>query len=686
MKLSLAWLGRYLECPQEQLDPVAIATVLNRTTCEVDASISLNLDHNRFSVARLTEYDDQVAILFCDERQQAFTLPARHEMVIGWHYLLSNEAGVVSWATMADAASEKEGLLGPCRIDDTSNASWQDTVPWRDTILVIDNKSITHRADLWSHYGMARELAALLRIPLRPVDYASLPFVTGVPRNFPLNMVIATPHCRRMSMAVINQVAIVPSSPAVVLQLARVDMKSHNAVVDATNWVMLDLGQPMHAFDQRSFAASQSLTVRQAHEQESIVLLDGSVAQLTAQDIVVSDGTNKPLSVAGIKGGKESGVVQDTTGLVIEAGSFDAGTIRKTSQRLKLRTESSVRVEKTLDPVMTELALQRFIALLQEWGCAGSVVAEGVTLGVSPITPTITLPIQQLQTVIGAPIPPNFVIQALESIGFQVTFDGNSFAVTVPSWRAQKDVTIVQDVIEEVARLWGYDNVVPQLPTREMRPFTVYKQTMVQSLKKLAAYGLQMHEVQNYPLYDEQLLAQLAWQPTAITVKNPLSSNAVRLVTSLVPHLLKNIATNMHAAPSLRFIEVNVVWPTAVWPTANDDWHEQEKIAFIWWEKNRTISFYEGKQLLATIFAALQTAVVYHPLLDPAVAQQAPWYAPYQSAVITAEDMSLGYCGMVDATVLSRVVPFGTAFVAELSMHRCHLLPECREIFLSIWL
>lgn len=670
MKLSLAWLSQYLGCPSEQLDGAVIRELLNKTTCEIDALIPVSIESDRFTIARVVGYDDQVATLFCVERQQAFTLPYRSDLVIGWHYFIYNEAGVVTWATMLHAGGEKEGLLGPCHITDATVSTWRQTVVWNDVLLVVDNKSITHRADLWCHYGMAREIAALLHVPLQPIAYIDLPFVEGVPDQYPLNMVVATSHCRKISMAVLADVAILPSAPHVVMQLARLDMKSYNAIVDATNWVMLDVGQPMHAFDLHAFDATRTLTIRQAVENESLVLLDGALVALTSADMVVADGNNV-LSLAGIRGGKNSGISRETTSIALEAACLDAGTIRKTVQRIKLRTESSVRFEKTLDPAMTELALRRFIAVLRSWGYSCQLPAQGISLGEKASTPTIVLPLKQLHAALGAQVPSDFVMRSLESIGFQVQFDGKSFSVVVPTWRSQRDITIIPDLIEEIGRLWGYDNIVPQLPSRQMRPFAIQRLERLQMLKKLGAYGLQMHEVQNYPVYDETWLGQLGWQPPhALRLKNPLSTHQQILATSLVPHLLKNVANNMHASSSLRFIEINVIWPRTA-----DGWHEEEKLAFICWDKQQKLNFYEGKQLLATLFSSLHIEPTYHPVVEESLQHIAPWYAPYQSALITVGQVALGYCGMVDSQLLHRVVPFGNAFVTELSVTQLLAVP-----------
>lgn len=672
MKLSLAWITQFLDIDTKKIHGRQIADLLNRTTCEIDEVIAWQLDPSRFYIAKLTEFDDQTATLFCEELNQAYVLPARTDLVVGWHYLLYATTGVVSWAKMSDVGSGKDGLVGP--VQDAAN--WREQVVCSDEILVIDNKSITHRADLWGHYGMAREIAVLLNCPLRSMPLREIAFVQSVPQEYPIKVIKKSDSCHRISAIPVDMKSIGASSVDVVLQLARVDTRAHNVVVDATNMVMLQLGQPMHAFDRGAFPTN-ALTVRQAHDNEALKLLDGTTVQLTPADLVVSNDT-KAVSVAGIMGGSDSGVYASSLSLLVEAGCFDAGTIRKTAQRLKIRTESSARFEKTLDPSMTETALELFLHIIEQQGYHYCTQSVGVSLGVVPSVKIIEVPFQQVSSMLGTEIPAQFVQNSLGKLGFSVEITDSAYKVTVPSWRSQKDVTIAQDVIEEIGRLYGYGSIAARVPSRQMMPFSVHREQLTQELKQLLAYGLGMNEVQNYPMYDETLLAKLGWEPTdSVRVKNPLSATATRLVTSLVPHLIGNVVTNAPVRNSLRFFELNSIWKLF----GPSDWSEHRVLSFVWWEKEQDVSLTAAKRMIATLFDAVGVTATYAQLLPAEQGQSTtlvnpanglgklePWHMPYQSAAISLDNVVIGTCGMVDPAFVQQVVPFGKLFVCEINI------------------
>lgn len=637
--------------------------------------IAWQLDPSRFHIAKLVEFDDQTATLFCHETNQTFVLPARTELVEDWHYLLYATTGVVSWAKMSNVGSSKDGLVGP--VQDADN--WRDRVVWADELLVIDNKSITHRADLWGHYGIAREIAALLDCPLRPMPVREIEFVQSMPQGYPINILKKSDSCRRISAIPVDMKTFGASSVDMVLQLARVDMRAHNVVVDATNIVMLQLGQPMHAFDRGAFPHN-NLIVRQAHEKEPLKLLDGTTVQLIVSDLVVSNDT-KAVSVAGVMGGADSGVYAGSLSLLVEAGCFDAGTIRRTAQRLKIRTESSARFEKTLDSSMTETALELFLHILEQQGYHYCTQRYGVSLGLVPDTKIIIVPLQQVTSMLGIEIPAEFVKKSLSKLGFVVELTDSGYKVTVPSWRSQKDVTIAEDVIEEIGRLYGYGSIAARIPSRQMRPFSIRREQLIQELKQLLAYGLGMHEVQNYPMYDENFLAKLGWNPAdAVCVKNPLSADAKRLVTSLVPHLLANVVTNVPLQNSLRFFELNTVWSFDKLRMIDKevDWAEHRVLSFVWWEKEKNVSFYDAKRLLAALFDAVGMSVNYVQLQPGSstnlmntehwLGKLEPWHMPYQSALLSMGNDVIGACGMVDPAFVQQVLPYGNLFVCELDI------------------
>ena len=424
-----------------------------------------------------------------------------------------------------------------------------------DHVIEIDNKSLTHRPDLWGHYGMAREVAAILgRKLVDPVKPASFP--GGAPVGVSIE-----DHalCPRYSALVFENVTVQPSPAWLQQRLEAVGLNPINNIVDVTNFVLAELAQPMHAFDADKLHGDE-IMVRSARAGETIKALNDESYALDASNLVIADPVGA-VAIAGVIGGAESAISDSTTRIVLESANFNASSVRKTSSRLKLRTDASMRFEKAQDPVNTIRGLERAFALLQE-------VSPGIRLvgGLAdnhrplPEPAPVVLPLDWLDRKLGREIPGEEVRRIFESLEFRVEeIAPRVFSVFVPSWRATKDVAIKDDLVEEIGRMIGYDSIPPVAPLTPARvpPASPEREFHNQVREMVAAQGFT--EVHNYSFVSEEMARLFSADLELdghVQVANPIASDQNLLRTSLLPGIWKNINDNARHFDQFRLFEI----------------------------------------------------------------------------------------------------------------------------------
>ncbi len=423
-----------------------------------------------------------------------------------------------------------------------------------DSIIEIDNKSITHRPDLWGHYGMAREVAAILRKPLRdPVDRSRIPAgaaAIGVEIE-DLDL------CPRYSALVFENVTIRPSPLWLQYRLTAIGLNPINNIVDMTNYIMSELAQPMHAFD-RDLLHGDTIFIRRARAGEYFRALNEQEFTLGATNLVIADA-KAAVALAGVIGGMDSAIAAGTTRIVLESACFNASSVRRTSAGLKLRTDASMRFEKSQDPENTVRGLARAVELLEE-------LSPGIRLvggladqrkAIAP-PPPIRLPMEWLIRKLGKEVSASEVRDILERLAFGVTEDAPGvFSVTVPSWRATKDVSVKDDLVEEVGRMIGYDSIAPRPPAvlttvppaNPERAFHGHARTV------FADQGFT--EVYNYSFVEEADARAFGMDPAEhVTVANPIAPNQSLLRMSLLPELRGNVLENSKHFDTFRIFEI----------------------------------------------------------------------------------------------------------------------------------
>jgi phenylalanyl-tRNA synthetase beta chain len=428
-----------------------------------------------------------------------------------------------------------------------------DALDLGDSIIDIDNKSLTHRPDLWGHRGIARELSAIYRRPLLPLD-VSLPSTGAGPG---LALSVADPACLRYIALAIDGAQALPSPLWLRALLIGVGQRSRNQLVDVSNFVMLDLGQPNHVFD-RERLSPQGIVVQKARAGQRFSTLGGQSLDLSADDLLICSG-GEGVALAGVMGGANSEVSTQTRALLLEVASFDAATVRRTSVRHGLRTDASARFEKSLDPELPPLAAARFARLLAQLQPQISFPAPlSDVRTVAKKTLSISLRPERVRAALGAELSDSQIEDILTRLGFGVQASGAGFEVLVPSDRATKDIGIERDLVEEVGRLYGYGNIVerPLVGPIQPPPFDE-RRLLVRRIADRLAGSAHFNETISYSFHSDDLLSALGLSelPHAV-LENPVVSQQSRMRRSVAPSLLAGLEANRRHREVVRLFEV----------------------------------------------------------------------------------------------------------------------------------
>ena len=420
-----------------------------------------------------------------------------------------------------------------------------------DQIFLIESGK-TNRVDVLGHLGMAREISAITQRTVKKKFDLKLP---KIPKDPNLSLKVDPKICRKYVALKFSGVKIRSSPDWLQSRLAGCGFKPINNVVDIANYVMLETGQPLHAFDAERLT-SGIIEVRRARKGEKLLTLDDQVVELELTDAVIA-GQKKVLAIAGIKGGKESGISQKTKTIILEAANFDPRTIRRTSWRLGLRTDAAARYEKNLPAEFVEAGLNLAIELLTK--LAGG-RAESLTLKdySKPQIRRVTLPLDLPSESLGYEVPKAEVDRILRGLGFDHKRTGKNYQITVPFWRP--DVKLAEDVVEELGRLNDYEKIPEEKPlvnTVADKPLVLrYREEMRQALS-----GLGFDEVYNYSFYSTTEAEKFNLpKPAHLELENPLSSDQELLRLSLLPNLYKTVLANTRFFKSFGFMEFGNVY------------------------------------------------------------------------------------------------------------------------------
>lgn len=427
--------------------------------------------------------------------------------------------------------------------------------PIDDIVFEVDNKSLTNRPDLWGHYGIAREFAALTGRELKPLKLGDLSYDGDeqVPVTVGRKDLVYRYSCIKMDNITKNV-----SPLDMRIRLYYCGMRGINLLADVTNYIMLEIGQPTHAFNANKIS---NIVVTTPEEKMNFTTLDGVERAIDEDTLMIYNGS-EPVAIAGIMGGLDSEIVEDTGAVVLESANFDGVSVRKSSSRLGHRTDASARYEKMLDPELTLAAVGRFVEIVKSID-PGAKVASKLTDEYVKKYDSVTLSFDKkyVDKYTGIDISDEQIMKTLTALGFGVDFADGAYTVSVPSWRATKDVTIKADIIEEITRIYGYDNFEITTTRSPLKPVpNDYGRLEDEEAKDILVKKYGFHEVHSYIWCDGRKYKKLGIEvEDNVKVLNIENSDNGVLRNSMMPTLLVMAGENKDFADKYGIFEIGRV-------------------------------------------------------------------------------------------------------------------------------
>lgn len=452
-----------------------------------------------------------------------------------------------------------------------------------DTVFEIDNKSLTNRPDLWGHYGIAREIAALTGRKLKNIEVENLEEFN----NFKEVSVQVEDKekCYRYTAIKVENITSKKFDINKRIRLYYCGMRSINLLVDLTNYIMLELGQPMHAFDKKLV---DKIKVKSIDNDIEFKTLDDVTRKIDKGTLMICNN-DEPIAIAGIMGGANSEITDRTNSLVLESANFDSVCIRKSAVDLKLRTDASAHYEKSLDPEITDIAIKRYIKLLKDNDKDIKISSKLTDIYVKKY-PTIKIEItrQYINSRIGIDLSLNKIKEILSSLEFEIEENGETLTVRVPSFRATKDISIKADLVEEIARIYGYDNIEPQTKNQPLRIVKIDDEKKTENtVKDLLAIKYGLSEIHTYIWYDKKKNKELNLEVNENNIKlaNSLNANFNILRESMIPSLLYTLSENIKYYPNVNIFECG---RTFEYPKKGEECIENKNLGIILCSKNKS--------------------------------------------------------------------------------------------------
>lgn len=630
MKISLDWIKDFVELPE--LSPEEMGVRFTLSTCEVEEVEETNAHMEQVKVVEITKVEahpeaDKLRLVSFEtgsgERKVVCGAPnVAVGMKVPFAPVGTTLPGGFTLEPKKIRGIMSEGML--CAEDELGLGDGHEGLlelpsdaavgtPMAklmnlksDVLLDIDNKSITHRPDLWGHYGMAREFAAAFGKPLaKPFDEAWIKKMRGFYNNEKPPVTIKVEDgtaCLGFLGLSVDNVTIKPSPLWMQQRLTACGMRPINNIVDISNYVMLEQGMPNHIFD-RDTVRGGKIIVRDMGEESVFVTLDEMERKMVAADTMVCDAEG-PSSIGGIMGGLTSSVKDETSRVFIEVANWKPERIRHTSTRLGLRTDASQRYEKSLDSHQLERTVLRILELLQE-SCPGAkvvgpLVSDKLILS-EPLV--IDLSIERVNSILGTELDTDSVIAILDSLEYSTKLEGEIMKVTVPSYRATKDVEVDADLIEDIGRIYGFDKLIPVAPHNEIKAVSLSaSKTMERKIQDFMVYRGRALEIYSYPLTGAKLLAQADWHVMneGLVLANALSPETDRMRPSLVPSLLEKAALNQKFHSKYRLFEVD----RSYLENDADFSEDRRQLGIIYFDKNES-PFMEVLNLMGDLLDSL---------------------------------------------------------------------------------
>ncbi len=574
MKLSLNWIKDYVKLPDD-MDLSRLAYDLTMSTVEVEGAENLAEKFDKIIVGEIKEVlphpnADKLRVCRVDIGEGEIkdivcggsNLEAGMKVVVAapgamvrWHgegepVEIKNAKlrGVESFGMICAAvevgladlfpASDDHEIMDVTAFDAPAGTPIAKALDLDDIILEIDNKSMTNRPDLWGHYGIARELAALYDLPLASFEK----YVPETTEEYDVR-IKDVDRCPRYIGAKVEGLSVKPSPFKMQSRIWRVGMRPINALVDVTNYVMLATGQPTHVFDSNHII--DHIEVRRACDGEKLQLLNDKDLALSTDDLVIADAEGA-VALAGVMGGAKDAVLPETESVILEVANFESRGVRRTALRYDNRTEASSRYEKAVDPERCDQALSLAMQLFSELYPDMKVTAFKDLYEKKLERKEIDVEFDWLDRRLGKRIPQDIVAKKLGTMGFDVTFTEKGMHIVVPTWRSTGDVSIKADIMEEVARMYGYENFeATTITTSFDGAINQLGVDLVRKIKEYLAFRCNMQEIFTYPwMTDEFVNALFPSTDGILALATPPSPNEKYIRSSLLPNICKAIVKN----------------------------------------------------------------------------------------------------------------------------------------------
>ncbi len=523
---------------------------------------------------------------------------------------------------------------------------------------ILDISVTANRPDCQSIFGIAREIAAVLGKKVIEPDYS----YSAVKGNYaPIKITDRAPElCPRYIGHYVSDVKVAPSPAWIKRRLASCGLRSINNVVDITNFILLELGQPMHAFDLRTLEGRE-VNIRRATDGEKIVTLDENEFELTHDNLVICD-KNKPVALAGVMGGLNSEIKDDTAEVLFEAAKFARDSVRKTARALGQHSDSSALFEKGVNEYTTEHAIKRALHLIQQLGC-GTVTDMhiDVTTPYSNVKPReMSVSLKKINALLGIEVPGDEAVKILKALNFGVKVNGDSLDLVIPRYR--EDIDGYPDIAEEIIREYGYEHVTGTfLPSASITNggFTDEQKAENELKAHLVSKGL--YEISTYSFYSVKDLDMLHYADDAkerrcIKILNPISEDLSVMRTALAPSMINTAVRNLRRGNmDGRLFELAKIYLSEELPV-NKFPEERQTLALGMWGKG---DFFDMKGIIEGIASSLNTEFEFEPC-------EKPFLHPGITAKILCDGTEIGYLGLVSPEVAEELALERAVYVAEL--------------------
>ena len=681
MFVSINWIKEYVDL--EGLDIKKLINSFTLATAEVEEIIVKGEDIQNVVVGEILSIENhpnskKLRLLKVDGGDRIYNVVCgapnvRENMKIAFVKAGGRvPAGEITLATVAGFESEgmccsayelglsddKSGLM-EIDVDVPNGTDLKAIYPIDDIIFEVDNKSLTNRPDLWGHYGIAREFAALTDRELKPLPLSDLAY----DGNEKIKVTVNRPDLvYRYSCVKMDNITKNVSPMAMQIRLYYCGMRGINLLADLTNYIMLEMGQPTHAFDANKI---EKIVVDTPKADCKFTTLDNTERDITTDTLLIQNGET-PVAIAGIMGGLDSEIVGDTNAVVLECANFDGVCVRKSSSRLGLRTDASARYEKMLDPEMTVTAAKRFAYLLQSID-EGARVASQLTDEYVRKYPEITITFNKayVDKYTGIDISTERIVKTLTALGFDVEKNGEDFTVKVPSFRATKDVTIKADIIEEITRIYGYDNfsiITTKSPLKPVEDSPVRSQS--NEIKDILVKHFNLHEVHSYIWSDVRKYKKLGIEvEDNVKVLNIESSDNGTIRNSMIPTLLLAVSENKDYGESYGIFEIGrVVKGIRADGTAN----ERRSLGIVLYDK--TISEKELFFKAITVINNLFSQIKHKDAVLKKVPAVHAYEHPKNTAEISCDGVVVGTLHTLHPTNAQKLDKVGKAVCIEIDV------------------